>query len=198
MADNQDSNTALANFIYEVGMLKKTPRTGWPFLGSLSENVAEHSFRTSVIGYVLAKKAGASVEKVVCMCLFHDLHEARTGDFNYVYHRYNKTDAKRALEDSVAHLACKDDILALFSEFSSESLQSKESLLANDADQLDLIANLCVALAQGNTFAKEWLDSALARLKTEEGKALAKSLLATDPNAWWYTMVPKEWWINHK
>ena len=45
-------NKAAAKFLYEVGMLKKTPRTGYRFLGSGEESVAEHSFRTAVIGYV--------------------------------------------------------------------------------------------------------------------------------------------------
>ena len=37
----------LANFLFEVGMLKRTPRTGFQFLGSGAESVAEHSFRTA-------------------------------------------------------------------------------------------------------------------------------------------------------
>jgi len=42
------------NFLFEVGMLKKTPRTGYQFLGSGQESVAEHSFRTVLIGYLLS------------------------------------------------------------------------------------------------------------------------------------------------
>ena len=45
----------LANFLFEAGMLKRTPRTGFQFLGSGAESVAEHSFRTSLIGYTLAQ-----------------------------------------------------------------------------------------------------------------------------------------------
>ena len=45
-----------AEFLFEVGMLKRTPRTGYQFLGSGGESVADHSFRTAVIGYVLASQ----------------------------------------------------------------------------------------------------------------------------------------------
>ncbi|MDO9630796.1 MAG: HD domain-containing protein, partial [Humidesulfovibrio sp.] len=55
--------TRLADFLFECGMLRKTPRTGYQFLGSGAENVAEHSFRTAVVGFVLAKMAGADKER---------------------------------------------------------------------------------------------------------------------------------------
>ena len=41
----------IANFLFEAGMLKRTPRTGFQFLGSGAESVAEHIFRTVYIGY---------------------------------------------------------------------------------------------------------------------------------------------------
>jgi len=45
----------IANLLFEAGMLKRTPRTGLQFLGSGSESVAEHAFRVTFIGYVLAR-----------------------------------------------------------------------------------------------------------------------------------------------
>ena len=85
--------TAIADFLFEVGMLKRTPRSGFQFLGTGAETVAEHSLRVAVIGYVLAKMSGKfAPEKIVLMCLFHDLVEARTGDLNYVNKRYVKAD----------------------------------------------------------------------------------------------------------
>jgi hypothetical protein len=83
----------IVEFLFEVGMLKKTPRTGYQFLGSGGESVADHSFRTAVIGYALAsQEPDADRNKVVLMCLFHDFPEARTGDHNYVNKKYVKTD----------------------------------------------------------------------------------------------------------
>ena len=84
----------LADFCNEAGMLRHTPRSGYAFLGSGRESVAEHSYRTTVLGYMLARMAGLDPSRVVMLCLFHDLHEARTGDFNYVNHRYDTCRAR--------------------------------------------------------------------------------------------------------
>ncbi|MBR4741554.1 MAG: HD domain-containing protein [Desulfovibrio sp.] len=177
-------------------MLRKTPRTGWAFFGTNSENVAEHTYRTCVLGYILAKLAHVSTSHVVELCLFHDLHEARTGDFNYVYHRYNTARARDALADGVSGTGFGAEILQFFDEFCAE--ESFEAQLANDADQLDLIANLAVQLNQGQIFAKDWLDSALPRLHTAVAREVATYLLQTDPNRWWYGQVDKSFWVHHR
>ena len=106
----------LADFCNEVGMLRHTPRSGYAFLGSGKENVAEHSYRVSVLGYALARLAGADPARVTFLCLFHDLHEARTGDFNYVNHRYNQCRAREALEDATQGTGLAEDILGFWDE----------------------------------------------------------------------------------
>lgn len=42
---------SIADFLFEVGMLCKTPRSGYQFLGSGRESVAEHILRTVFIGF---------------------------------------------------------------------------------------------------------------------------------------------------
>ena len=60
----------IVNFLFEVGMLSKTPRSGFYFLGSGQQSVAEHTNRTVYIGYVLALMNGkADAAKVMKMCL---------------------------------------------------------------------------------------------------------------------------------
>lgn len=185
----------LADLCNEAGMLRHIPRSGYAFLGSGKENVAEHSWRTSVLGHILARMAGADAARVVFLCLFHDLHEARTGDLNYVNHRYDTCRARDALQDATVGTGIEQEILEGWDEM--ESALSVEAALARDADQLDLICNLNVELHKGNTFAREWLDSALKRLRTPQGRDLAESILRTDPNRWWYGQVEKDWWIHH-
>jgi putative hydrolase of HD superfamily len=103
----------LINFLFEVGMLKKTPRTGYQFLGSGKESVAEHTFRMTVIGYLLSlQEPKADSMKTTLMCLFHDLHEARTGDHNYVNKRYVQIDEAKAVEDLAKGLPFKDQIVS--------------------------------------------------------------------------------------
>jgi putative hydrolase of HD superfamily len=60
MKEHQLEQNDIAKYLYEVGYLKQVKRAGWGMLGiSQSESVAEHSFRTATIGYVLASLAGA-------------------------------------------------------------------------------------------------------------------------------------------
>lgn len=185
----------LADFFNEVGMLKRTPRSGFAFLGSGRESVAEHSYRVSVIGYVLGRLIGADVAHVCYLCLFHDLHEARTGDFNYVNHRYDTCCARDALKDCARGTGLEKEILSFWDELQERA--SPEAMAAHDADQLDLICNLQMELKMGNEYARDWLDSALQRLKLPISRALAETILNVDPNNWWFGHFDKNWWINH-
>ena len=91
---------ALINFLFELGMLKKTPRSGYQFLGSGQESVADHSFRTAIIGFMLSRQEpDADSYKTTLMCLFPELHEARTGVLNYVIKRYVQVDVEKAVID---------------------------------------------------------------------------------------------------
>jgi putative hydrolase of HD superfamily len=184
----------LVNFLFEVGMLKKTPRTGYQFLGSGGESVAEHTFRTAVIGYVLSTRSPkADTQKVVLMCLFHDLPEARTGDHNYVNKRYVDVDEDTALADLTKGLAFGEEIIALVDEFNRE--ESLEARISRDADQLDLVLELKQHLDLGNPYAQDWLTYALQRLLTPEAKSLAEEILNTDSTEWWFEKK-KDLWVN--
>jgi putative hydrolases of HD superfamily len=186
---------AISEFLFEVGMLKRTPRSGFQFLGTGKETVAEHSLRTAVIGYVLGRMTGnLSVDKVVLMCLFHDLVEARTGDLNYVNKRYVKADEEAALRDMTAGLPFGDEIARLTEEFNARS--TPEALAANDCDQLEMILQLKELGDLGNRYAPDWITTAVKRLKTDEGKRLARSILNTDFSAWWYKEKEDQWWVT--
>jgi putative hydrolase of HD superfamily len=174
----------IVDFFHEAGMLRFTPRTGYQFLGSGRENVAEHSFRAAVIGWVLARMAGADAPRTALICLFHDLSEARTGDFNYVNRIYNKSLPRKALEDATFGTGLAEEVLSFWDEL--ENNASPEAKLAHDADALDLILNLKRELDLGNRAAAAWLDCALRRLRTPEGQELARIVVETDHNAWWF------------
>ncbi len=177
----------LVDLLFEVGMLRKLPRSGYHFLGSGSESVAEHSFRTTVIGYILAQLMDADWSKVAAMCLFHDLHEARTGDFNSVNKLYNRTTAEKALEDALKGTGLTDSIRKVQQEL--DEAASPEAVLAQDADQLDFILSLKEEQDLGNPYAEKWLEYALQRLRTETGKRLAATILHTESDAWWFEQL---------
>ena len=184
----------IANFLFEVGMLKKTPRTGYQFLGSGSESVADHSFRMAIIGYILASEIkGADKDKTVLMCLFHDLHEARTGDMNYVNKRYNTINEEKAVQHMTEGLPFGDEIKNMTDEFNRA--ESIEASIARDADQIDLILELKQQKDLGNKNADEWLYYAKQRLVNEKSKELVEEILQTDHTEWWFDKRV-DLWVN--
>jgi len=186
----------LANFLFEVGMLRRTPRSGFQFLGSGTESVAEHSYRTAMIGYVLAKMDGrADASRVVMMALFHDVPEARTGDLNYVNKKYVKADEAKAVADLAATLPFGEEYRGLIEEVSTE--ETREALLARDADQVEMILSLKEYHDLGNRHAEEWYDVAVKRLRTEHGRQLAEAIWETDWCRWWFD-EDVDWWVRGK
>ena len=47
--DGKQDLTSIVDFLFEVGILAKTPRSGFHFLGSGEQSVAEHINRVSYI-----------------------------------------------------------------------------------------------------------------------------------------------------
>lgn len=184
----------ITNLLFETGMLKRTPRTGLAFLGSGQESVAEHAFRVTMIGVVLAQmEDGIDENRLIKMCLLHDLVEARTGDHNYVHKKYVRVDEEKALNDIAGSVFFGEHIKEIVNEFNSG--ETKESVLANDADQLELILMLKEKKDLGNPYADEWIAYALKRLKTETAKKLADVITRTDSTGWWFN-EKSDWWIN--
>lgn len=186
----------IANFFYEVGMLKKTPRSGFQFLGSGAESVAEHSYRTAMIGYALAKMSEeADCSRVVMMCLFHDLPEARIGDLNYVNKKYVQANEEKAIADLAATLPFGREYQQTLQEFGEQD--SLEARLAHDADQLEMILALKEHKDLGNRYADEWYPFAVRRLQTDLAKKLAETIWETDSSLWWFDNE-SDWWVQGK
>jgi putative hydrolase of HD superfamily len=185
----------LARFLFEAGMLKKMRRTGYPFLGSGGESVADHCFRAALMGYMLALTQGElDAPRVALMLLHHDLAETRTNDLNYVHKRYAKADEEKALADQFLNLppVAADKARELIAEF--QAGQTPEARLAHDADQLDLLVELKEQSDLGNPYAKHWIHYALKRLQTEAGQELARAVLDTDWTDWWFEKR-EDWWV---
>jgi len=184
----------IANLLFEVGMLCRTPRSGYQFLGSGNESVAEHILRTVFVGYTLCKMDASLDEmRVLKMCILHDLPEARTGDMNYVNKKYVNVDEEKAVRELTDDLFFGEDIKAAIDEFNRK--ETREALIARDADQIALILQLKECGDLGNKYSEEWISYALQRLTTENGKKLADRIVNTDSCMWWFK-EKGEWWIN--
>ena len=188
-------NKAIVNFLFEVGILAKTPRTGFHFLGSGEQSVAEHVHRTTYVGYVLATLEGnVDVAKVMKMCLFHDLAEARTSDLNYVHQKYTESDEHKAIADLAKTLGFGNDILNLLREMKDK--KTKEAVIAKDADQIEWLLSLKEETDTGNSRASTWIPSAVKRLKTDSAKQLAEVIVNTSSDDWWFGDKEDRWWVE--
>lgn len=184
----------VVNFLFETGMLKKTPRTGFQFLGSGGESVAEHILRTLFVAFALCKMAPEADEnRVMKLCLFHDLPEARTGDMNYVNKKYVTVNEEKAVRELTETLSFGDEIKSAIDEFNAH--RTTEAIIAHDADQLALILQLKEYGDLGNKYSQEWIAYARKRLGSEKAKILAECVLQTDSSEWWFK-DKSDWWIN--
>lgn len=178
----------LIHYLFEVGHLKNVKRSGWWLFGNkMPESVAEHSFRSTIIGYFLAKSECVDVFKVIMMCLFHDIHEARTNDLHKVAQKYiNLKDAEsRASQEQLEYLNDpeKSEIGNVLKELTEQ--KSKESIVAQDADLLECAMQAREYQIQGYEAAMDWIMRIKGKLKTESAGKLLSLLENSDPNEWW-------------
>jgi putative hydrolase of HD superfamily len=184
----------IAHFLYEVGMLKRTPRSGLQFLGSGIDSVAEHILRATYIAFTLGRLVPeVDRHRLVLLCLLHDLPEARTGDLNYMNKKYVRSDDLAAVHDLAGTLPFGAEIEALVTEF--ETGATLEARLARDCDQLELLSLLKEEQDRGNPQAAEWIPFALQRLREPISQRLAAVLLETHSSDWWFG-DRGEWWIR--
>ncbi len=175
---------AIANLLFEARSLRTLPRSGYQFLGTGRESVAEHTFSITFIAFVLSRLVPeADGHRITAMCLVHDLPEARIGDLNYVQKLYVEADESAAIEDLTAPLPFGDEIKALIEEFNRGD--TLEARLARDADQIAFILELKDLSDLGYVPPGTWIPSIRRRLQTEIGRRLAKAILATERDAWW-------------
>lgn len=185
------SNKDIADFFFETGMLARFKRSGFDFLGTGTQNIASHSFRMAVMGYTMASMVdGADAQKCALICLFHDIAETRTGDINHFQRKYVVKDEKSALADILKYLPVKEQVAGFCDEF--EAGNSIESIIALDADVLELIFTLKEELDNGNLQAGSWIKGAIKRLRTDIAKDIAQKALERKSYDWWECAEGKE------
>ena len=106
-----------------------------------TESVAEHSWCISLMAFLLRHEfKDIDINKVVDMCLIHDLGECFTGDIP----TFVKTDSDREVEDSLLNQWVKtlpaelsEDIAALYKEMDAQ--ETKEAKLYKSLDKLEAL-----------------------------------------------------------
>jgi len=127
------------NIVEVLLRLRSIARSGWMMRGvppSMAENVAEHSYLSAAIAYLLASKLkslGVKVEpeKAAVIAVFHDVTEAFTGDIPSAYPEVRVL--KRKVEENAINLV-DGNVRSLIAEFLEE--RSVEALVAKASDRL--------------------------------------------------------------
>ena len=129
-------------FIQELDViegLKNATRHSWTSSGR-HESVAEHSWRMAMMAYFLQDEfPDTDMNKVIRMCLIHDLGEVFTGDIPV----FEKTAAHEAREEALLHQWVSSlpepyagDMTALFGEM--DALETPEAKLYKALDKLEV------------------------------------------------------------
>lgn len=184
MPDAEASGAAA--FLFEQGLLKLTPRTGWLHAQVRQpESIAEHSHRTAVIASVLAAMEGADPARAALLGAFHDSQETRIGDIPHNAKRYlTATPNQQVTADQVA--ACPpvvaDMIADAVAEYEAQTTLAAH--VAKDADKLECLFQAIEYQRSGNRNVQPWIDSSRAALKTSSARRIADAALKMTGLEW--------------
>jgi len=178
----------ITNFFFEIATLRRLTRSHRQMIQEVSDNISDHSFRVAIIGMILANlEQGCDENKVLKMCLFHDVVEARTGDANFINKQYVDLREDEARKDQMKGLPIANKILEILEEY--EERKSKESIVAKDADLLDQMILQQEYFYKDEENRKMWQDHSEKSLKTDSAKKLAKKIRQSNPFEWLYQLA---------
>ena len=134
-----DRLTSQLQFIIEIDKMKTIIRRTLLMDGSRRENDAEHSWHIAILAMVLKEYANkpVNIDKVVKMCLVHDLVEVYAGD-TYAYDdkgNATKLDRETAAADKLFSILPDgqgDEIRALWEEFDAHETDEAKFALGMD------------------------------------------------------------------
>jgi len=187
MADYDDKTIEnTMKYIFEVGVLSRYKRSGWWVAGVKDpESVAEHSFRTAVVAYVLAKMEGKeNANEITVAALFHDTEETRLLDLHRLHSNYAKRD--KAVQDKVI-----TDQMKLLPEEVSKDLgplliEKKDKVILKDADYLEMAVRAKEYMDTGYPEAEDWINNVGKVLQTKSARLLFEKLKTMKAHSWWH------------
>ncbi|MGI5959742.1 MAG: HD domain-containing protein [Massiliimalia sp.] len=143
----------LLSFLHAVEPLKYNTRHSWTSSGR-QESVAEHSWRLALMAYLVKDEfPQADIDKVILMCLVHDLGEAVTGDIPAFY----KEEQHRSVERKAVH-ALLDPLPSPFREELSQLFQEMEAQQTVEAKLYKALDKMECLIQHNEADIKTWLD----------------------------------------
>ena len=133
---------ALLQALHTAEKLKDTTRHCYTS-GGRHESVAEHSWRIALMAYWIRDEfPDADMDKVIRMCLIHDLGECFTGDIP----AFDKTAADEAKEESLLYnwvatlpAPCNTEMRALYEEMAA--LETQEAKIYKALDKMEAVVS---------------------------------------------------------
>lgn len=130
----------LINFVGLVEKLKCNTRHSWT-TSRRRESVAEHSYMLALMAYLVKDDfPEADINKVIVMCLLHDLGEAVMGDIP----AFEKTEKDEVLEEQAIKTLLKElpekqekEMAALFLEM--KEMKTLEAKLCKGLDKMEAV-----------------------------------------------------------
>ena len=165
----------LIAFLSVIGILKSNTRHCWT-TSDRQESVAEHSWRAAVMAMLLRDEfPEVNIDRVIRMCLIHDMGEAVTGDIPAFY----KTVADETTEaEAVVNLIgmLPPDYVEEFTRLFTE-MQAKET---PEAKLFKAIDNLEAVLSHNEADLSTWIELEYTKNLTYGAENVAYSAYLTE------------------
>ncbi|MBD3210078.1 HD domain-containing protein [Candidatus Micrarchaeota archaeon] len=178
----------IARYIFEAGMLKRVARSGW-WAEKIKhpESAADHSFRTAIVAFIIARMEGFDEDharKICTAAVFHDMHETRLLDLNKITHRYIEAGKElelRVEKEQAEELPAgiKESVLQVL------ELSQEERQVLKDADYVECAFQAKEYLDTGHAGTANWIRNIKERVSTESAKKLVEQAEKQDSNSWW-------------
>ena len=134
------NHNAFLTLLSQVEKLKNTTRHSWTS-ADRHESVAEHSFRLCIMAYFLQEEfLQINMDKVMKMCLFHDIGEAFTGDIpSFEKEDHDEKKEEEAINQWLLSLPAyyQKELRPLFEEMTA--MQTQEALFYKALDKLEVV-----------------------------------------------------------
>ena len=170
----------MRRLLHYTEKLKHLPRSGWVRKKiNTPESVAAHSWQMAMMAMQLSKtmiKEDYDFDKIIKMCLCHDIAESLIGDITPLEESYaQKPKMEKKAIDFIAEDADIPEIICLFEELTEN--KTPEAQLVHELDKLDMYAQSIAYEKKDNKLdLSEFRQSAEKEVKTPLGKAILKDL----------------------
>ncbi|RNB82391.1 HD domain-containing protein [Brevibacillus fluminis] len=142
MKPTESEKQHILSFVKELERLKDQQRTAWTGMAR-RESIAEHSWRLTMFALILEDYfPDVDCDKVLRMCLIHDLGECYDGDVSATI-PVDKAEKERKEEAAITTLSqplasrTRQKLLALWHEYNAA--ETKEAKLAKALDKMETI-----------------------------------------------------------